>query len=320
MKLFHGSREEIQGKRILISKGRVSTDFGRGFYMGDNDAQAKNIIVNGKKPCLYVFNLDIDKIPRDKVLYLSGDDWLYTVLYNRGHLDKLKGTAFYEKYKHILDGKDIVIGRIADDSMKVALDSFTNGIATSEGVKACLEAVDLGIQYVIKRQPFADTIKVPKGHRLTPNEISEAKMFFRERAEFSEEKAGQIIRQHIHEGFTIDQVVEKHMEELIESGKATSRVLDKDARIAELLKRNPADSYTLSAMKNLARNKMGDNKHTWLMKWDAEIVRELKRQGHSEKEIERVMSNYSPGRLMVKRIEIEDSGKGRSSNKGLPGR
>ena len=43
------------------------------------------------------------------------------VAYNRGRMEKIKGTPFYKKYKETTENKDLVIGNIANDRMFLSL-------------------------------------------------------------------------------------------------------------------------------------------------------------------------------------------------------
>ena len=75
-------------------------------------------------------------------------DWTMLVAFHRGRMDKIKGTAFYEKYSHIDAGKDLVIGSIANDRMFYVLDNFFMGNITDKALVNSLSALKLGKQYI----------------------------------------------------------------------------------------------------------------------------------------------------------------------------
>lgn len=118
--LFHGSKEGINGDIKPISKDRC--DFGRGFYMGDNPVQPLTLTCDFKDSKFYIVSLNTNNL---KIKDIKLDlDWAFLIAYNRGFLNDVKDTDFYNKYKKMLDGVDIAIGYIADDRMFVVLDSF----------------------------------------------------------------------------------------------------------------------------------------------------------------------------------------------------
>lgn len=45
-------------------------------------------------------------------------EWAMIVAYHRGRMDKIKGTAFYNKYHDMANGKDMIVGSIANDICK----------------------------------------------------------------------------------------------------------------------------------------------------------------------------------------------------------
>ena len=84
--LYHGSRGGLCGPIAPIS--REKTDFGKGFYLGTNAMQAKGLISTEADAIFYTMKLRLSEIPEDRILTLSGQDWLYTVLANRKKWDK----------------------------------------------------------------------------------------------------------------------------------------------------------------------------------------------------------------------------------------
>lgn len=121
MKLYHGSNIEID--RIDLSLSKPFKDFGRGFYLSDNEEQAWNMahlkvlqtesgteIVN-----VYEFNKELLTDGLFKVKHFDSycEEWAQFILQNRSRQETNK--------KH---DYDIVIGPIADDKVGVQIRLF----------------------------------------------------------------------------------------------------------------------------------------------------------------------------------------------------
>lgn len=146
--LFHGSRGGIQGD--IQPKSRPRCDFGFGFYMGTNELQAKTLVASDANPYFYKLNVRLSELPDSRILRLRDLDWAYFVLYNRGKLDSVKGTAFYKKYQTMGQDKDFIIGPIADDNMSRVIKEFVNNQITDKALLESLRSIDYGVQYVAK--------------------------------------------------------------------------------------------------------------------------------------------------------------------------
>ena len=115
--LYHGSKKGITGDIAPIS--REECDFGKGFYMGTSTLQPLTLVCNEDKPKFYAVELDMTGL---KVLTVDiGMDWAMLIAYHRKEMESAKGTAIYEKYAHMTDGYDIIIGYIANDRMYTCL-------------------------------------------------------------------------------------------------------------------------------------------------------------------------------------------------------
>jgi len=77
-----------------------------------------------------------------------GIDWALLIALNRGKMEIIRGTPFYNKYKKMSDNKDMIIGHIANDRMFIVLDRFFSGDITDEALIHSLSALQLGKQYV----------------------------------------------------------------------------------------------------------------------------------------------------------------------------
>ena len=136
--LFHGSKSGIKGKIKPIS--RKQCDFGAGFYMGTDPSQALTLICDYEKSKFYIVSIDMNTL--NTVEIPANLEWAMLVAYNRGRMEKIKGTPFYKKYKETTENKDLVIGNIANDRMFFVIDNFFIGNITDEALINSLSALE----------------------------------------------------------------------------------------------------------------------------------------------------------------------------------
>lgn len=166
--LYHGSKKGIDGEIAPISRGEC--DFGRGFYMGTNTLQPLTLVCNEDKPKFYTVELDMTDL---KVLTVDiGMDWAMLIAYYRKEMESAKGTFVYEKYAHMADGYDVIIGYIANDRMYIELSRFFSKTLTDVALLNCLSALDLGKQYVAVTEKACKQIKILKEDPLSQLELS----------------------------------------------------------------------------------------------------------------------------------------------------
>ena len=178
--LYHGSKTGIVGPIRPIS--REFCDFGRGFYMGTEAHQPLTMLFSSDKNvvsdvCLYIVEFDMRDL---KVMHVPfGIDWALLIAYCRGMMEDFKGTDQYEKYRSMLTGYDVVVGKIADDKIFTTIDTFFDGYLTEKAVLECLSALPLGDQYVAltdnacNRVRILERIDLSELERLCITEVSE---------------------------------------------------------------------------------------------------------------------------------------------------
>ena len=124
MKLYHGSTVAV--KRPNLSKGRGTTDFGKGFYTTTNFAQAQKWAILKKKregsnkAIVSVFEVPDNILERGyKVLHFSGvtKEWLEFVIRNRRNEET-------EKY-------ELIMGPVANDQLYVTIRLYEQEIITA---------------------------------------------------------------------------------------------------------------------------------------------------------------------------------------------
>ncbi len=121
MKLYHGSNILID--KIDLSKSKPNKDFGRGFYLSDNEEQALEMakfktLTLGGEPLISMFEFDENIITNNtlkvKVFQDYSEEWADFVFANREGLDNV------EEY-------DIVYGPIANDTVGLQIRKLKSG-------------------------------------------------------------------------------------------------------------------------------------------------------------------------------------------------
>ena len=201
--LYHGSKKGISGDIAPISRNEC--DFGKGFYMGTTTLQPLTLVCNEDKPKLYTVELDMTGL---KVLTVEiGMDWAMLIAYYRKELESAKGTPIYEKYAHVADGYDVIIGYIANDRMYTELSRFFNRTLTDVALINCLSALDLGKQYVAVSEKACKQIKVLKEYPLSQLELALLKDMSAERRKEGIALAEEIEIKYRREGKYFDEIL-----------------------------------------------------------------------------------------------------------------
>lgn len=122
MKLYHGSNMKIEQIDLYISK--PCKDFGRGFYLSDNLAQAEELaafrtLTLGGTPIVTTFDFDDSLLKDGSLKYLSFNDyseeWANFVFENRRN-----AFTFDNPY-------DVVYGPIANDRVGLQIQKLEDG-------------------------------------------------------------------------------------------------------------------------------------------------------------------------------------------------
>lgn len=143
-----------------MPKSRDKRDFGKGFYMGTEPSQPLTLICDYPKSKFYIVSLDLKNLD---LLNVEPDlEWAMLIAYNRGKMDKIKGTGFYKKYRDMSENKDLIVGSIANDRMFYVIDNFFNGNITDTALVNSLSALKLGKQYAVVTQKGCDAVRIEK--------------------------------------------------------------------------------------------------------------------------------------------------------------
>ena len=203
--LYHGSKSGIVGE--IAPKSREMCDFGRGFYMGTEPGQPLTLICDFERSSFYIVSIDVREL--ESVEINADLDWAMLVAFHRGRMDKIKGTAFYEKYSRIDAGKDLVIGSIANDRMFYVLDNFFMGNITDMALVNSLSALKLGKQYVATTEKACAAVRIEKELPISMME----RRFLQDESEVNRQKgihlANDICRNYRREGAFFDEILDE---------------------------------------------------------------------------------------------------------------
>lgn len=201
--LYHASRSGINGAIQPISRSRC--DFGKGFYMGTDPLQPLTLVCNEEKPVFYTLEMNLKGL---KCLDVEiGIDWAMLIAYFRGYMDNEKGTAIYEKYAHMAEGYDVIIGYIANDRMYQVLTDFFEERITDAALLGSLSALKLGKQYVAITQRACDQITIREEKVLSKLELMALKDVSIIRRRDGLEVADRIVKEHRRDGRFFDEIL-----------------------------------------------------------------------------------------------------------------
>ena len=201
--LYHGSKKGIIGEIGPIS--RDECDFGAGFYMGTGTLQPLTLVCSETAPKFYTISLDMTDL---KILNLGIDlEWAMLIAYNRREMESVRGSNIYEKYAHLTDGYDLVIGYIANDRMYTELARFFRGDISDVALLNCLSALDLGKQYVAISEKACGQIKILKEEPLRGLELSVLEDLSAKRRKEGVQLADEIVKKYRREGRFFDEII-----------------------------------------------------------------------------------------------------------------
>lgn len=170
--LYHGSKGGIDGDICPCS--RVRCDFGEGFYMGTSLMQAKSLVSGDDQPYYYKLKFRLSEIDPDKILVLNDKEWLYSILSSRKSIEQFNKLDIARKYLRKLKKYDVIIGKIADDKMRQAINAFMENSITDEGLKYCIQSVDYGLQVVAKTDYACSLIEILEEKQLKGQELEQS--------------------------------------------------------------------------------------------------------------------------------------------------
>lgn len=203
--LYHASRSGIKGAIQPISRRKC--DFGKGFYIGTDPLQPLTLVCNEGKPLFYTLEINLDGLRCLEVEV--GLDWAMLIAYFRGYLDHAKESAIYEKYAHMAEGYDVIIGYIANDRMYQVLTDFFEERITDTALLGSLSALKLGKQYVAITQKACDQITIKEEKVLSKLELMVLKDISIVRRDEGLKMADRIVKEHRRDGRFFDEILKE---------------------------------------------------------------------------------------------------------------
>ena len=158
--LFHGAKTEIVGQPELGHNKKIN-DFGDGFYCGESLEQSAMFVATYPKSTLYMLKFKPAALKYKK--YNVDREWMLTIAYYRGYLDKYKNSNFVQQIKNDKKDIDYIIAPIADNRMFEIVNQFVDGEITDVQCEHCLSATNLGMQYVfVSKKAFKNVTLLEK--------------------------------------------------------------------------------------------------------------------------------------------------------------
>ncbi len=222
--LYHGSRGGIEGEIKPISRTRC--DFGQGFYLGDSKNQAKGLVLEDPSPYFYKILLKLSNIPNDRILLLSGKDWLNIVLANRKNLKEFNDLQIAKDCLEISNEYDVIIGPIADDRMIEAIRRFEQKALTDDGLVACLQSVDMGMQYVLKTEFACRQVEILEEKQIFGQEKEYIKNFIQKNRDLAYNIIDKMQEKYQRSGLYINEIIKREKEREMLLAKVHNEIAD----------------------------------------------------------------------------------------------
>lgn len=155
MILYHGTNVEFE--KIDLLKSKPNKDFGRGFYLSADYAQARNMAqvkveqLETGSPFVLTYELNDEALSRLRVLHFKNysEEWAKFILLNRNHTGHEPAHCY-----------DVVIGPIADDRVGIQLWRYENhSIDLSTLVNNLKYMKGMTIQYFFGTQRAINLLK-----------------------------------------------------------------------------------------------------------------------------------------------------------------
>lgn len=203
--LFHGAKGEFIGKpSILYSDDKK--DFGKGFYLGTDVKQSASFVSNYKDSSIYVFEYDLTKTKIKE--YDVCNDWMMLIAYFRGKLNAYSDSKYIKTLLKQLEGIDVVIAPIADNTMYSILNDFTEGDITDKQCSYALSANRLGKQYIfLNDKAIKSSLKMIDKLYLCEDEKKYYQEIRKQETEIGKQKVKIAKREYAAKGMYIEEIL-----------------------------------------------------------------------------------------------------------------
>lgn len=153
----HGSRKNISGD-IRVDIESESSDFGSGFYIGQDISQAGMWVASEPDSSIYIFSFNEDGLI--KAQFNVDIDWMLAICYFRNMIPQY---AEHPKIQEILtrvNSCDYILAPIADNKLYEVIESFVNEEITDLQCLYALSATHLGYQFVLKTEKASQNLEL----------------------------------------------------------------------------------------------------------------------------------------------------------------
>ena len=208
MRLYHGSKGGLVG--AIAPTSRDVCDFGRGFYLGDSPTQPLTLICHDEDPRFYVCELDLTGL--NAYTFTDKNLWALYIAYCRGKCRRFAGTALYEQVEAVGKGKDVLIGKIANDRMFMVLNDFFDGVITDKAMVASLEVLNLGTQYCLKTSEACSRVQIVDERGVSSAECASLRIKSDNQRRRAMELTEGIYKLYRRDGLFFDEFFEKYAE------------------------------------------------------------------------------------------------------------
>lgn len=227
--VYHGSRGGLSGNIKPVS--REKCDFGKGFYMGTNPIQAKSLIVEDSDPVFYTLKLPVSKLPKEDILVLEGEKWLFAVLANRGKIQEFNNLKLAQDILDECRQYNFIIGAIADDRMNEAMKRFSENGLTNKGLEACLQSVNYGFQIVAKTQKACDMIQIITYRDIYGQEADNIRDYIKDKRIESRKIVSEMSKKYVRQGKYLSELIEEQSSIEEQFAKSENKTIKKEKNI-----------------------------------------------------------------------------------------
>lgn len=208
MRLYHGSKGGLVG--AIAPSSRDVCDFGRGFYLGDSPAQPLTLICHDEVPKFYVCEFELSGL--NAYTFADKNLWALFIAYCRGKCRRFAGTALYKQLEDVGRGRDVLIGKIANDRMFMVLNDFFDGTITDKAMVASLEVLNLGTQYCLRTPEACSRVRIIDERSVSPSECAALRIKSDNQRRRAIELTEGVYRQYRRDGLFFDEFFEKYAE------------------------------------------------------------------------------------------------------------
>lgn len=175
--LFHGSKDGLE----IISKdgSKHSSDFGKGFYLGETYNQALAFVCEKDRSSVYSFRYSLKDLNIKK--FECNLEWMLAICYFRGTIKPYESSRMIKDIIDEVMSADVVIAPIADNKMFYVMAQFADGEINADVAIHSLSASKLGLQYVFRTEKAIKKLSPIERYYLSDPEREDCKQFLIER-------------------------------------------------------------------------------------------------------------------------------------------